>query len=104
MDSTMPVPSADGTAKRLEHSELHETLAKLGLTALPHECAVIACPGAYRWRAYGELTEGARHVLNCGQLPPELQAILKAALFKLESVASAERGSSRANQDSAFPH
>lgn len=76
------------------HESVHESLAKLGLTALPHECSVVACPGAYRWIAYGELVAAARYAVNVPELPAELKTMLIAAIFKLDSVAAAERGSS----------
>lgn len=77
------------------HESVHESLAKLGLTSLPHECSVVACPGGYRWIGYTELLNAARYAVNTSQLPVEAQTMLAAAIFKVDSVAAAERGSSR---------
>ena len=89
-----PASSETGTM----HQSVHESLAKLGLAALPHECSVIACPGGYRWIGYSELLTAARYAVNTSLLPTEAQTMLTAALYKLDSVAEAERGSSRPRQ------
>ncbi len=80
------------------HESVHESLAKLGLTSLPHQCSVIACPGGYRWIGYTELLDAARYATNTSKLPTEAQTMLAAAIYKLDSVAEAERGSSRPRQ------
>ena len=46
-----------------------------------------ACTGGFQWKGYSELVSAARYAMNTGQLPPEALAMLKAALFKIDTAA-----------------
>jgi hypothetical protein len=68
-------------------NSVHAQLAPIGLVALPHECSEPACTGGFQWKGYSELVSAARYAMNTGQLPPEALAMLKAALFKIDTAA-----------------